>query len=162
MTRFFGSVCQDLGIPYAGDGVIPETGDIPRVFLLVADEDGNERPVSLQEAGISVESPEFWTQAYMGNVLMYPAGQKDPVQFLPDINDKGKMEYSKPITKDSIPPKAMEQPGGFARFMHWISGGRLFKNVDKYRTLQEKAALGKHFDQWQREQRCHYFACWQW
>ena len=57
------------GISLGEDRSVPESGGVPRIFVLALDAEGNEKPMSPQEAGIdmSPKSPEFWRQVAMGN-----------------------------------------------------------------------------------------------
>ena len=97
LNRDFYAMCLELGILYNGEGELPETAGIPRVFILKADAQGNEKPVSVREAGIRPGSLEFWKQAELGNVFMYPAGKKDPVQLQMEDNN-GELRLLKGIS----------------------------------------------------------------
>ena len=137
---------QERGIVPDEQGKIASTGGVPRIFVMGKTADGNEKPMSLEEAGLKTppKGKEFWEQVYSGNVFVYPAGQKDPVQLQVDIsNYVPELSYSKPVEPEQMPARVMNEPGRIARFFNWISGGRLFKSVTEYDNIQNNAEQRK-------------------
>ena len=143
LERDFNSFLRDAGIPLGADRKIPETGGVPRIFVLGLDAEGNEKPMTPQEAGIDMtpKSPEFWRQVSMGNVFAYPAGSGSPVQLRagddPDATD-GDFGYTEPVEPEKMPARQIKKPGVFARFFHKVSGGRWFKEVAVYAKQQDR------------------------
>ncbi len=143
LERDFQYFLRDAGIPLGEDRKIPETNGVPRIFVLGLDDEGNEKPMTPQEAGIdmSPNSPEFWQQVGMGNVFAYPAGSRCPVQ-LQAKADKNSVNdifsYSEPVEPEKMPAREIRQPGVFARFFNRISGGRWFKEVTAYDKQQDR------------------------
>ena len=130
---------RDAGIPVGEDGKIPDTGGVPRIFVMGIDAEGREKPMRLEEAGLdlSPKNPKFWQQVCMGNVFAYPAGEEHPVQLQADPEEyNGGFKYTRPIPPDQMPLRDIPEPSGFARIMNRISGGRWFKNVTLYDNLQ--------------------------
>lgn len=139
LDRDLGYFLREAGIPLGQDRKVPETGGIPRIFVMGVDAQGVERPMSLEEAGLDLSpgNRKFWEQVNMGNVFAYPAGEDNPVQLQANLGDyQGKFGYSKPVLPENMPARQMKRPGFFARFMHGISGGRLYKEVAVYNDLQ--------------------------
>ena len=135
LDRDFKVFLKSAGIVMGEDGKVPETNGVPRIFVMGVDGQGVEKPMSLEAAGfdLSPVNQKFWQQVAMGNVFVYPAGAENPSQLHADPNEfGGDLGCSKPVAPENMPARQVRQPGFFARIMHAISGGRLYKEVAAY------------------------------
>ncbi|MBR6120205.1 MAG: hypothetical protein IKQ04_07800 [Oscillospiraceae bacterium] len=120
---------EDLGILIGEGDAIPSTNGVPRIFVLQADDNGREHPLSLDAAGLAPGSPEFWRQVQLGSVYAFPAGQRAPVQLQLEQNeqDRAVLGYSAPVSKDSM-PATPAKPLGFWKSVAWFfTGGYAFR-----------------------------------
>ena len=142
LDRDFNVFLKDAGIPVGADRKVPESGGVPRIFIMGVDANGVEKPMSLDEAGIQLtpKNKKFWEQVGMGNVFVYPAGSEHPIQIQADSEKNfGEMlGYSRPVLPQQMPERQIKQPGIFARIMHTISFGRLYKEVAAYNNQQKQ------------------------
>ena len=147
LERDFNYFLKDAGIALGKDREIPKTAGVPRIFVLAVDEEGNEKPMTPQEAGIdmSPNSPGFWRQVAMGNVFAYPAGSEHPVQLRAGDNKDaigGDFGYTEPVAPEKMPARQIKKPGVFARFFNMISGGRWYKDVAAYDKQVQQGRTG--------------------
>ena len=133
LNKNAGDFLEEIGIDVGSgqDWTIPMTPNsyIPRMFIVGRDRNNHDRIQTFQSLGIKPGSPEFWRQVQLGNVFVYPAGKKDPVQLQADVYEDGttQFHYSKPITQQTMPKSPVKQASVFKRFMNFISGRRLYK-----------------------------------
>lgn len=134
------NVMSRLGIVPGKDGSFEagttKDGSLPRLFITGKAQDGSEKLMSLDEAGIKYGSREFWHQAQMGNLFGMAAGRKDPVQI--SLNFSGgapKVSFSD--TKGKLPdPPLKPKPSMFQRFTHWLNRNWNKKVVEDYDKQQ--------------------------
>ena len=128
---------NQLGLDLRAGDKTPESGGIPRLFIL--DEENPSRPRTLEEDGASVGSVKFWELAKQGKLFGYAAGEKDPVQIQLVGNMPGSLQFSEPLSTDKEKlasrnaetgiekpqykevPREVARPGWFARLMHSIN-----------------------------------------
>ena len=139
-----------LGIILGSEKEVPTTGGQPRIFLIRQDKDGRDKVMTMEEAGIKYGSKEFWTEAQLGNAYAYPAGDTRPVQIQFDWEKKyaeeeayPKISFSKPIEPEDLPSAPVKEPGGWAKFCHFITFGRAYKKqFEEYNNaIADKAAV---------------------
>ena len=119
---------NELGIMMR-DGKPPVRNGVPSMFILKRDQAGNEKPVSLEEAGVEYGDREFWNQAQLGNLFAYPAGSENPSQIKADFRFyPARISVSAPITPDDMPAQipparaahVYRKPGRLARIINSI------------------------------------------
>ena len=136
----------ELGIIKESDGTIRNhLPEVPRIFIMQKNADGDDVMMDLDTAGIKLASREFWDQAQLGNVFAYPAGDSLPVQIQLDVSrgHNPKVKLSKPVTPATIPPAPRPpKPGFFGRI------GALFS-----KRLQQKCNT---YDAWLSDRRQNY------
>ena len=122
------NLTEDLGIPVNENGT-PEmfTGSaksFPRVFFTTPRANMSDAARSAGEAGIEIGSKEFWRQVQLGNVFVYPVGQKGPSQLQVSVSGKGAPEVAASIeipSETSMPSRKIEKPGMFKRIFSFLS-----------------------------------------
>ena len=122
------NLTEDLGILVNENGT-PEmfsgsTKSVPRVFFTTPRANMSDAARSAGEAGIEIGSKEFWRQVQLGNVFVYPVGQKGPSQLQVSVSDKGEPEVAASIEITnglSMPKRKIEKPGIFKRIFSFLS-----------------------------------------
>ena len=142
---------ERIGVKIGPDRKVPKKHGVPRIFILKKDARGVERQVDLADAGIELNSREYWYQAQLGNIFAYPAGSTKPIQIsakfsggYPDIT------YSRPIDPDKIPvAKSPENANHVYRKPSWFTRqlNKLFPRIRKRdcEIYNEQEALKKTF-----------------
>ena len=130
LTKWREYLFEDLGIVVNEDNAIPTTNQVPRIFVLHSDDDGRERPMSLEAAGLQPGSPEFWRQVQLGNVYAFPTGQAAPVQLQLGLNenDRATLGYSEPVHQDQVPATPAKPLGFWKRVAWFFTGGYAFNH----------------------------------
>ena len=112
---------EDLGIPLDEGGSPTYSGNVPRAFIVSAEKNHVDTLDSLSNKNVEIGSAEFWRQVQLGNVFVYPAGQKKPSQLQIDITDTQhtpSLSLSKPL--DAIPDRAeVKRPNFWHRMWAW-------------------------------------------
>ena len=138
-----------LGIVMGEDGKVPKKDDIPRIFIMQADQDGVEKMKSLDDAGLKLGSREFWLEAQKGNIFAYPGGSEKPVQLSADIQPfaRPKVRVSAPVDMHDARTVSADQnyrkPGGFVRFINSIFSGFRRRDCEIYRERQKMAQMSE-------------------
>ncbi|MBQ3579238.1 MAG: hypothetical protein II974_11320 [Firmicutes bacterium] len=132
-----------FGIIQGKDGKIPEADGVPRMFIMGKGEDGHDTVMSLEEAGVTYGSKEFWRQSQLGNVFAYPAGETKPVQMRLELHGNSPIvNYSKLIDSKDMPQPRKKQPGFFQRILHSINKNWASSETrDYYATLNDGEAV---------------------
>ncbi len=142
---------EKIGVKIGPDRKVPKKHGVPSIFILKKDAQGVERQVDLADAGIELNSREFWYQAQLGNIFAYPAGSTKPIQISarfsrghPDLN------YSRPIDPDKIPvAKSPANAGHVYRKPSWFTRqlNKLFPRLRKRdcEIYNEQESLKKTF-----------------
>ncbi len=103
-----------FGIIRDKNGRIPDADGIPRIFIMGKGADGHDTMLSLDEAGVSYGSREFWKQSQLGNVFAYPAGETKPVQMRLELHGTApNIYYGKLIEAKDMPQPPKTRPGFF-------------------------------------------------
>ena len=120
------NIQEELGIPVGTDGYSGYTKatNVPRVFLTTTNDDMSETLKSPDKMGIKIGSKEFWRQVQLGNVFVYPAGQKGASQL--QVSDPAKGEPSVSLSReikyaDDLPDREIKKPGFFKRVFSFLS-----------------------------------------
>lgn len=112
---------EDLDIPLNEDGSPTYTGNVPRAFIVSAEKNHVDTLDSISNKNVEIGSAEFWRQVQLGNVFVYPAGQKKPSQLQINITDTQhtpSLSLSKPL--DAIPDRAeVKKPNFWHRMWAW-------------------------------------------
>ena len=133
---------RDTGLNITKEGdAVPENNGVPRMFII---RDGQVR--TFEEEGISVGSRAFWQTAAKGEVFVYPAGEKHPVQMQlkdPTGYSDVDVKFSKPLDPENNPD--VEMPGPVPRkprwYHRWFSFGgnrRLCQTYDTYMAKKKQ------------------------
>lgn len=134
-----------LGIEPDAQGNLPKRGGAPSIFVMKKDENGVEKPTSLEDAGIKLGDRDFWHQAQLGNVFAYPAGSADPVQIKARFNSYiPKVSVSAPIKPENMPIKRTAEnaqhnyraPNWFTRALNRVFPGIRTRDCEIYREQQ--------------------------
>jgi|GEM_PF-1696736 len=147
-----------LGLVLDEEGRVPSTNGVPRAFIMTRGEDGREKMTGLNEAGIKFGSVEFWKQAQLGNMFVYPAGETFPVQISLDLGSPTtpNVSVSKLIPPEEMPVPTLKQPGFFQRMLHRVNKNWASKetrnyyesleadkeNIKKFNEISEKRVRG--------------------
>ena len=113
---------------------------IPRIFVLGKDEKGQDFPRdvnSLRGTEQELGSPGFFEQVMLGNVFVYPAGQKDPVQLQVFVNRSTQapmLKATDPVAPEEMPAAPVKRPRFYRwkRFWNRFTGGRAYKEIKEY------------------------------
>ena len=113
------------------------------MFIMGKGEDGHDTVMSLEEAGVTYGSKEFWRQSQLGNVFAYPAGETKPVQMRLELHGNSPIvNYSKLIDSKDMPQPQKKQPGFFQRILHSINKNWASSETrDYYATLNDGEAV---------------------
>ncbi|MCR4725419.1 MAG: hypothetical protein K5772_08295 [Clostridia bacterium] len=120
------NLSEDLGIPMDREGNPTFTqghADVPRVFFTLPGADMADTIKTAAEAGISIGSKEFWRQVQLGNVFVYPSGQRCASQL--QVSDPAKGEPSVSLSKaitysTDLPVREIPKPGFFKRMFSFL------------------------------------------
>lgn len=130
-TETYNKFLYQMGLNMSKIGdPIPESGGVPRMFIM---KDGKIR--TFKEEDIVFGSREFWQTAALGQVFIYPAGEKHPVQMqmkAPTAYSDIKLQFSKPLDPDNLPDIEMPAPPAKPRWYH-----RMFKFGKNKNTCQK-------------------------
>ena len=134
-----------FGIIRDKNGRIPDADGIPRIFIMGKGADGHDTMLSLDEAGVSYGSREFWKQSQLGNVFAYPAGETKPVQMRLELHGTApNMYYGKLIEAKDMPQPPKTRPGFFQRMLHSINKNWASRETrDYFATLDDGKAVEK-------------------
>ena len=143
-----------LGLDLKPGDPAPESGGVPRLFIL--DEEKPDEPRTLAEEGAAVGSAKFWELARQGKHFGFAAGEKEPVQIQFTGGMPGSLSLSEPLSPDKdklasrnadtgieppkpapLPPKAA-RPGWFARLMHSINSNWYKAEHDNYEKRRQE------------------------
>lgn len=155
---------EKYGINLDENKKAPKRNGVPSMFILQKDPQGVEKQVDISEAGIEIGSAEFWYQAQLGNLFVYPAGSANPSQLSVELHEgRPKLNLSKPIEPEDIPvqqkvkmvadeenPEKLKPVEHVYRRPNWFTRAinKVFKNFRKEdcEIYREKESLKKTFD----------------
>ncbi|GEM_PF-1560258 len=141
------TILKEIGLDL-GEGeewTLPRTESsyVPRLFILGKNKNNHDIMTTPKSLNIKPGSPEFWEQVQMGNVFVYPAGKKDPVQLQAEVNRDGTSHigFSKPITPENMPANPARPVNIFKRFLNLVTAGRAFKNeIEAWKNRDQDTA----------------------
>ena len=116
---------DELGIPLDRYGYPRSTKNnakAPRAFVLSPNSYHIDEVNSFADQGLEIGSEEFWRQVQLGNVFVYPAGQKEPSQLQINIKKDATptLSLSKPLQEKDMPPRAeVKRPNFWHRMWAW-------------------------------------------
>ncbi len=114
---------NDLGIDLGRNWEVPKTGAVPRMFIMKQTDDGHDKLMSFDDAGIKPGSREFWEQAVMGNVFVYPAGRREPSQLQMKIElNVAYVGYSEPISGENLPGLPVKPLSFWQKIANFFTG----------------------------------------
>ena len=138
-----------FGLVLDEEGRVPSTNGVPRAFIMTRGEDGQEKMTGLNEAGIKFGSAEFWKQAQLGNMFVYPAGEIYPVQIDLDLTapTSPNVSISKLIEPSQMPVPKLKQPGFFQRMLHRVNKNWASRETrNYYASLEADKKNAEKFD----------------
>ena len=134
---------NDLGIYLDEDGKVPESAGIPRIFIMGLDRDGRDRRMSLEEAGITYGSREFWQQAQQGNVFALPAGEATPVQLTVTRNERKASVSIRPVGVDKLPEVQLKRPTRWQRFVHFFNRNKYAEEINAWANREANSKANR-------------------
>ena len=146
--RFF----SQLGFDFDKEGFQYSDGNRKTLRIVELGEEGQPFKDPFAD-GTKPVSDEFIDKIMKGKILVFPVGEKHPVQL--QLNGKtSDFNYSKPVTELPARSKLPDPPkpiGGWRRFANIITFGRAYKaDFQKYET--EKYEYESLRDQWNQSQ----------
>ncbi|MCR5790861.1 MAG: hypothetical protein K6G83_13315, partial [Lachnospiraceae bacterium] len=131
---------SDLGIDLGEGFNIPKTSTVPRMLVMKRTADNHDKLMSFEEAGIRPGSRDFWEQAAMGNVFVYPAGQKGPSQLQMNIElGSAHIGYSEPITERNYPDPPLKPLSFWEKIKSFFIGKYKKQNAAWNNRSKDKA-----------------------
>ncbi len=131
---------EKLGIKLGENGKVPESEGIPRIFIMQPDKNGIDSMKSLDAAGLSYGSREFWKEAQLGNIFAFPSGSEKPVQVNAEIfpDKRPKVSISAPLDMEdekTVPESHnYRKPGLFTRILNKLIPNYRKKDCEIYNS----------------------------
>ena len=133
---------ENIGIFSEPNRVTGANGPL-RIFTISEDAEGNQRMMSLKDAGLEPGSMEYLKAFQQGKVYAYPAGDTRPVQVqlrVPQNENasEARIRFSEPVSPEELCPyPEPEKPGFFTRMFARVSS-RARQRMDDYAAAKAK------------------------
>lgn len=133
-----------LGLAIGQNGEVEDKKAASKFFLLRQDDDGTFRRMSLEEAGITPKSREFWQEAQRGNLFVFAAGSPNPSQVQLDFDGRDKRPlpaFSKPVDPAAVTAGGrVEKPNFFKRLLNRINKNWFKAECEPWNKQEASAA----------------------